>query len=376
MKYYYLTAGGATAGPETLQSLTALMTGGTVSVATMVVPMGGEDWTPLARVLRFFYPDDSGATIGPVAFSELNRLNQIAALSGEAWVLEEGGTEWKVLSVVLAAGGVTAATPPPVMQLPRTVPDPHHSAAPSTATRTIVVRRRALGGLGRMPFFVVFVFVLFFSAGAVLLTARMSKMPLDGPTELNQILDIFQRHATGFGIAGLAASAVAMVALGLRVRNIGWPPLCLCAFLLPIALGLLIAFSNSPPWMTGVWFLSLLVAMIVFIPVSAMPPGYSRHRKLDTAGKMLAVLLLLLYSGAATWVSMNKKHFESELEKRRSKPSGQASPSPETPSAAHIQSIQVLTGGRLYDEILTWNPTAKHLLPSETTPSSVPASGS
>src|SRR6188508_422338 len=106
MKYYYQTADGATAGPETLERLTALMATGEVSMATMVVPAGGEDWTPLARVLRFYYADDSGATAGPVAFSELNRLNQIAALSGDAWVMEEGGTQWRALSAVLHAGGV------------------------------------------------------------------------------------------------------------------------------------------------------------------------------------------------------------------------------------------------------------------------------
>src|SRR5436190_6768738 len=189
MKYYYLNAGGASAGPETLEALTALIAEGVVSLATMVAPMGGDDWTPLANVLKFFYTDGAGASIGPVAFSELNRLNQIAALPGDAWVLEDKGAEWKALSAVLAAGGVTATAPAPapVMQLPRTAPGP----ATSAAARTVVVRRRPLGGLGRGAFLTCIAFLVFFYAGAIPLTARVSKMPLDSPSSLNQIIDIF-----------------------------------------------------------------------------------------------------------------------------------------------------------------------------------------
>ena len=106
MKYFYLSADGTTAGPETLETLCAMMSSGTVSLATLVVPAGGEDWTPLARVLRYFYQDAAGATAGPVAFSELDRLCQIHAIPADAWVVEESGTGWKAAAAVLGAGGV------------------------------------------------------------------------------------------------------------------------------------------------------------------------------------------------------------------------------------------------------------------------------
>src|SRR6187455_815532 len=105
MKYFYLTAEGVTAGPESLETLCAMMSSGAVSLATLVVPAGGEDWTPLARVLRYFYSDAAGATAGPVAFSELQRLNQTGVLDRAAWVMEEGAEQWKSLESVITAGG-------------------------------------------------------------------------------------------------------------------------------------------------------------------------------------------------------------------------------------------------------------------------------
>jgi hypothetical protein len=327
MKYYYLAADGSTAGPETLESLTALMAGGTVTVATMVVPMGGEDWTPLARVLRFFYVDDAGATIGPVAFSELNRLNQIAALASDAWVLVEGGTEWTALAGVLEGGGVAPAAPPaPVTQLHRTAtgayrpPAGNPYAAPSTATgKTGVVRRRATGGLRRGPFFGVLLFLVILLVGSYLVSKRAGLKALESATDFTQVFEIVRRHFLVTIVAGLVALLAGLVVIGLRIKNIGWSLLCVGFFVLPVALLVVMNYVDFVAWLAGLWLISCGVSLILFIPVGALPPGYNRHRRMDSAGWLITMCILLVYGGIFAWGYQSQKEYEKELERRREK---------------------------------------------------------
>ncbi|HEX2750988.1 MAG TPA: GYF domain-containing protein [Verrucomicrobiales bacterium] len=339
MKYYYIAADGSTAGPETLETLTALMANGTVTVATMVVPAGGEDWTPLARVLRFFYSDDAGATTGPVAFSELNRLNQIAALRSDSWVMEEGGTEWKALATVLEGGGVApAAAPAPVMQLPRTATGAYRPPAgrtgahpsaggpyspPSAATGKTVVRRRSTGGLKRGPFFGILAGLVVLLVGAWAISARNSMKELEKATEYSQLMGIVQNHFAVILYTLLGAMVAGLVAVALRIRNIGWSMLVLIVFSLPvilmIVLGMMKPGDNAVTGLLGTWVISIFVSLILFIPVGALPPAYQRHKRMDTAGWLIAMAIILVYAGIIVLGNYNRKEFEKELERRREK---------------------------------------------------------
>jgi hypothetical protein len=275
MKYFYLTGEGATAGPETLEVLCGMVASGELELnpGTMVVPAGGEDWTPLARVLRYFYADPAGATAGPVAFSELNRLHQTGVLPALAWVVEEHAAEWKHLAVVLAAAGVAvtahphapaAAHPPaPVFRPPpgtRTAPVPGHKTV-----RVAVVRRRSGGGMDRAPF-VACVLVLLAFAAVVLVAIGFpfrKWMEMDAAARL----DFWNRHRTALIAAGSIIGSALIVAGLLRVRNIGW----------------------SWPW----------VLFLLFpVPLLAWPPGYARHRRFDTASKVIAGVSVALIFAA------------------------------------------------------------------------------
>lgn len=137
MKYYFLNSDGSAAGPETLPELVERIAAGEITLATLVVPAGGEDWTPLARVLRFFYPDATGAPAGPVAFSEIHRLHHTGVLGAEEYVIEEGGAEWKPVADLLTAAGVEVILPPPPPPGPHR---PHKVLVRPAAVRHILKR--------------------------------------------------------------------------------------------------------------------------------------------------------------------------------------------------------------------------------------------
>lgn len=137
MTYYFLNSEGAAAGPATLPALVEKVAAGEIALATLVVPAGGEDWTPLARVLRFFYPDESGAAAGPVAFSEIHRLHHTGVLGAEEYVIEEGGAEWKPVSDVFTAAGVEVIQPPSPPPPPLGQHRPHQVLVRPAAVRHI-----------------------------------------------------------------------------------------------------------------------------------------------------------------------------------------------------------------------------------------------
>jgi GYF domain 2 len=137
MTYYYLPSDGVTAGPASLPALVEIIAAGTVTLATLVVPAGGEDWTPLARVLRFFYPGENGEAAGPVAFSEIHRLHHTGVLGAEEYVIEEGGAEWKTVAAVLSAAGVEVLLPPPPPPPPPGQHRPHQVLVRPAAVRHI-----------------------------------------------------------------------------------------------------------------------------------------------------------------------------------------------------------------------------------------------
>jgi hypothetical protein len=196
----------------------------------------------------------------------------------------------------------------------------------------------------RPPFFIFLGFLVFFFAGGVLLTARLSKMALDSATDLNQVLEIFHRHATLLAVGSLVTLAAALVVIGLRVKNIGWSALWQLFFLLPAVLGLLTGYAKDPPsWMVSLWVVSVLAAMAVFVPVAGLPPGFSRHRRMDPAAWLIMLGILLLYGGVIAWGFSNRTQFEKEMEKRKEKQNEKASPDAATPAAAHIQGTRVLT---------------------------------
>ena len=316
MTYYYLAADGTTAGPEPLDLLTGLAGSGAISLATLVVPAGGEDWTPLARVLRFFYPDESGATTGPVAFSELHRLNQIAALTAETWVLEEGGSEWKALVDVLAAGGVAAALPaapvaaPP---LPRTATgayrpqaggktqavhaaDPY--APPHSSTghhRTVIVKRKALGGIERMPFFLIY-FLLLILDFALFFIFVFTKFSDQHMLFLEFHAALMQSAALLIGLFAVTSIVTTFLTF-VRLKNIGWTTAL-------VLIHLAFVFSVFIPGHYGESDIGSLVkaglsgaGLLLLALMLVLPPGFARHRRLDTAAWINMILIPLTVAG-------------------------------------------------------------------------------
>jgi|GEM_PF-4901052 len=264
MKYFYLTADGTTAGPETLETLAGMLGSGAVTLGTLVVPAGGEDWTPLARVLRFFYADEAGATAGPVAFSEINRLHQIAALPAEAWIMEEGGTEWKSVAAVLTDAGVPVIIPP-APAITRTAtgayrPPPMVRAGHGHHGRTTAIRYRATGGIGRLQYFLFFVLlgVLFFG-GMIAVGANIWS---GEAYTMDQLKLLFERSTVAVVILLSVLSIGGIVLAALRVQNIGWP------------------------WYFLAWNLVLPIALFAY------PPGYARHKHFDTASKVVAGIVV------------------------------------------------------------------------------------
>ncbi len=355
MTYYYLAADGSTAGPETLEVLTALAATGAITLATLVVPAGGEDWTPLARVLRYYYPDESGASAGPVAFSELHRLNQIAALAAETWVLEAGGTEWKALSEVLAAGGVAAVVPaapaPPVAApaMPRTATGayiPHgsqthaHAADPYAPPRAhsgqrVVVRRHHNPGIGRAPFFLLHLLIAFLSWLVIFLfimtkTAPQARNPWAMTGDfVNQMLE--QAMVLSMVVNGLAAAASVLLTWH-RLRNVGWPGPLAFLNLLPVVLLFLSGGGGILFVMLGL--VCQVLAGLLFILLLIFPPGFSRHRRFDTAAKVNSIIIGLLIAGIAVLIVIAPKkaaeQMEMELEKETKK-ARSAQTAPEKP---------------------------------------------
>jgi hypothetical protein len=297
MKYFYLSAEGTTAGPETLETLTAMVARGEITLGTLVVPAGGEDWTPLARVLRFFYADAAGATAGPVAFSEINRLHQIAALPAEAWIMEEGATEWKSVASVLTNAGVPVVAPPapaahatartPPYRPPQTVRAGHshaadHYAPPKSHGRTTAVRYRATGGIGRMQYILFSVLLNVLLAGVIFAIG----VNMLGSRELSvdQMNLLWERNMAALSIVVFIAFVGGLVLSLLRQQNIGWP-------------WFFILFSLVP--FVNVWFAIALLAY---------PPGYARHKRFDTAAKAIAAAVVgLVIAGIVLMMVFGKR---------------------------------------------------------------------
>jgi hypothetical protein len=299
MKYFYLTAEGTTAGPHSLVELSAMAGGGSISLATLVAPAGGADWTPLARVLRYFYQEAGGAAAGPVAFSELSRLNQVGALPADAWVVEEDSAAWKPLAAVLTAGGASVTAPAPA---PRTVaPVFHPQAAESHRThggaRVRAGHGRPAQGIARMPFIVFLVLLLALAVLAVMAVGfDFRKSIRMSPEDWRMFWD---KHYTVLLICGGILVAGVSVLSVLRLRNIGWPWPFVFLWLLPPA---------------SLW---------LGIVLASYPPRFARTRRYDLEAKIIAgVLVGLLVAGAlATMVFW--PDIEKEWKAREEKPASE-----------------------------------------------------
>lgn len=350
MTYYYLAADGSTAGPETLEALTALVASGAISLATLVVPAGGEDWTPLARVLRFYYPDETGATAGPVAFSELHRLNQIAALGPEKWVMEQGGTEWKALADVLAAGGVEAVAPPiaaPAMPRtatgafrPQAAGHTHAVAAadPYAAPRAqggqrVVVRRHHNPGIGRAPYFLLHLLAVFLG-WLVIFLFIMTKTAPHARNPGAMTADFFRLMFEQALVLGLVVNGIVGISSVLltwhRLRNVGWPAPLAFLNLLPVVLIFFAARADTGPavGLAIVGIVCQAAAGILAILLLIFPPGFARHRRFDTAAKVNSVIIGLLIAGGVALAILAPAKAQDQLQEELEKVK------PATPSSA------------------------------------------
>ncbi len=307
MKYFYLTAEGVTAGPESLETLCTMMSSGPVSLATLVVPAGGEDWTPLARVLRYFYQDTAGATAGPVAFSELNRLCQIHAIPAGAWVVEESGTDWKTAAAVLGAGGV--ALPAAAPAAPRVV---HAASRPQIATtgnpyaaphaaagHRVVVRRRASGGIGRPQYFVILALLLVLSIfGPAAYLHYKLKVGVTTWDELDSAILQYRILAVVCMLTALLAVTVLAV---FRIQNIGWNRFLTLILLAPgITAITAVQFRLENGGVIAAIGIRALAALGFQCALLALPAGFARHRRLDAAAWIIFALELLVVAGFFT----------------------------------------------------------------------------
>ena len=322
MKYFYLTAEGITAGPESLVTLCAMMGSGTVSLATLVVPAGGEDWTPLARVLRYFYQDAAGASAGPVAFSELNRLCQIHAIPGDAWVVEESGTNWKAAADVLSAGGVAlpaAAAPAPHVVHAAYRPPAATAAIPyavphAAAGHRIVVHRRALGGMARLQYFIIlFLLLTLCIMGPVAYLHYKLRTQVTNWVELGAAVHQYNVLAVVCMVAALAAITILGV---LRIQNIGWKRVLVLILLAP---GVCSIFAVLLKAENG--GILLVIGILTLIPLLfqcallALPPGFARHRRLDSAAWIVFALEVLVAGSLFTWAKIDEDRRKEEEKK-------------------------------------------------------------
>lgn len=307
MKYYYVNAAGASAGPESLEALCAMAATGAITLATMVVPVGGEDWTPLARVLRFYYTDGAGATLGPVAFSEINRLHQVGALAADAWILEEGGSEWKALAGVLTAAGAPVSAPPsaaagvrtatgafkPQAASARAGADPY--AAPKSGQGgPRVVRHYQAGGINRLQYFLFSLLLHLVTFGVIyFLMSDAFKALLTGSSEedIETILKSgMGRHVAVISILLLIMFIGGVVLMFQRIKNIGWPWYWLLFLFVPIV---------------SIWMTFALVAY---------PPGYVRHKRFDTATKVIAAVMVLVFIASIAFMLVAMPKLAKKLE--------------------------------------------------------------
>ena len=315
MKYFYLTADGATAGPEPLETLCAMMSSGTLSLATLVVPAGGEDWTPLARVLRYFYQDASGATAGPVVFSELDRLCQIHAIPTDAWVVEESGTGWKAAAAVLSAGGVKLPAQPAAQRVvhatyrPQQATSPNPYAAPHAPVgRRTVMRHRPTGGMGRVRYILNSLALHFLSSGLLVafIFIKSGHRTLDATQ--------YERLTNDFLVLYLVMMVINLVGgtwlTALRIQNIGWSRLLVLLVIAPV---IIVIFASLVP---GLAKLSLLIPILGLLGIFAvifqtslliLPPGFARHKRLDAAAWILLAIIVVLIAAAISLLVVRKQ---------------------------------------------------------------------
>lgn len=324
MKYFYITAEGATAGPELLETLCAMMSTGAVSLSTLVVPAGGEDWTPLARVLRFFYQDAAGATSGPVAFSELNRLCQIHAIPVDAWVVEESGADWKAVADVLGAGGVAVpAAPAPAQRVvhapyrPQPTGAGNPYAAPHATGHRVVVHRRATGGMPRLQYFIIlFLLLTLCIMGPVAYLHYKLRTSVTNWHELGAAINEYNVLAAVCMLIALAAVTVLGV---LRIQNIGWKRVLVLILLAPGIISVIaVLLKADNGGLLLVIALLGLAALVFQCALLGLPPGFARHRRLDSAAWIVFALEVLVVAGLVTWSKIEDDRRKEEEKKAAS----------------------------------------------------------
>jgi uncharacterized membrane protein YhaH (DUF805 family) len=323
MRYYYLQADNTPGGPESLESLVAMVASGQITLATLVVPVGGEDWTPLARVLSFYYADAQGQPAGPVPFSELSRMQQVQALAADAWVLPVGATQWVALKGVLTSGGAAIAeTVAPVRPVQggaqparggtgpvrgatgavRAAGGDNPYAAPKTQVRKVIVHHPT-GGMNRLQYFLGGIGISVVTMGLLALVAMpllkgLMEIQGFGAEAQEQSKAVFKSVGNNVLMAAggiyLVSIIVSIWFMVLRNRNIGWSWPFIFFMLVPLA---------------NVWYGFALMAY---------PPGYARHRRFDTVTKVLLgviVGLVVLMIGIVAFAASRASKLQSELNK-------------------------------------------------------------
>lgn len=237
---------------------------------------------------QWYYTDRNGQQAGPVSLTELQSLLQQSAVTDSSMAWTEGMTDWKVVSdidVLQPSANEALAQTTPVAQpaaSPLSQPAPATPLTTSTATTTVEANPYATpksnlgidtnpyaqpeyGGIRRLAYFArilltTFLFVIVAVVGGV----------MGGEPALVLIL-----------ICALVFFILYIRFALLRIRNIGASGWWLLLMLVPVA-------SNA-----------------LAIVLLACPEGFADHKKMDTIGIIVAVILggltlLSLFANFAT----------------------------------------------------------------------------
>ena len=210
---------------------------------------------------EWYYTQRDGSQAGPITRTALTKLIATNAIPSSAMVWKPGMTDWSAIpqcpELLPKQEDVTSPSAP---DSPQEVINPYASPLSNPSSETTLTDDTPVEypGLSRLPYFVRIVVSVF-----VMIVVMAAMMPLFTRFD-NPILVVI-------GVVGIIGFLVYVIRLhSLRLKNIGVSPWFLLLMLVP------------------------LVSNLLSIALLACPTGYAQTRKLDTAGKITAGVLIIL----------------------------------------------------------------------------------
>ncbi len=184
---------------------------------------------------RWFYVEES-ETVGPVGISELRQLVETGLLTQHSPVCKEGEEQWVKTGDVFPEFWQTSSRPSPSLRQ-------HESV--TKGNQAVSVSQNNYGGIGRLYYFL----------GNI------------GLWLLCTFLELFDLSIINILVGGV----LTFVLVVQRLRNIG---------------------------MSGWWSLLILVPianLFITVPCLVYPEGYHHTKKLDTAGRVIVVIMIVFF---------------------------------------------------------------------------------